>query len=223
MRCEEVGLVMTRRLTTICRTSRPPVKGAVVLRLVILVTAAFGLACSSTNSANPADTSTELEDQVNQARNAGVTVYWLGEGFDGGGSHFVIYPGADFTDATDSRYPGLSLNYYARTARGSARTGFQMYSEAGEGPQIMMDRAAAVRGASAEDVTVGNWPGKLFTLPSPSRPVNKLYLFVDLGDTVAIVQPASGTTGLPGEDSNPLIDKDLLIQVVAENLQPIPE
>ncbi|MEX1254225.1 MAG: hypothetical protein WEE64_07780 [Dehalococcoidia bacterium] len=160
---------------------------------------------------------------MDDAQNAGVSVYWLGPEFDAGGLHFAVYPEADFTDDTDSRHPGLSLDYFARTAEGSVRSGLEMYSKAGNGPQIMLERALAVDGALADEVQVGGWPAQLVTLPSPSRPVNKLYLFVDVGDTVAIVQAASGETGVPGADPNPLIDKDLLIQVVAESLQPIPE
>jgi hypothetical protein len=44
-----------------------------------------------------------------------------------------------------------------------------------------------------------------------------------IADSVAVVEAARGGTGIPGEGPNPLIDQDLLIQVVTENLRPYPE
>jgi hypothetical protein len=196
---------------------------------LLLLASAWGLACRSTSGEesgrSPPDVlaGADFAEPVEDARAEDVTVYWLGQEFDAGGQRFILYPVADFTDDDDSRYPGLSFDYFAAAGGGgTVRTGFEMYSKAGSGSQIMLDRAAAVQGASAEEVTVGKWSSTLFTLPSPSRPVNKLYLFVDFGDTMVIVQASSGRTGVLGTDPNLLIDKDLLIQTVAENLRPYP-
>jgi hypothetical protein len=204
------------------------VKAVALLLPLAIVAAAWGLACSAPSgrsAQDPSDplTSADFRDPVDDAKNAGVSVYWLGPEFDAGGLHVAVYPEADFTDDADSRHPGLSLDYFARIAGGSLRTGAEMYSKAGNGPQIMLERASAVHGSLVEEVQLGGWHGNLVTLPAPEVPANKLWLFVDLGDTVAIVQANSGSTGSPGTDVNTLIDKDLLIQVVAENHQPIPE
>jgi len=53
--------------------------------------------------------------------------------------------------------------------------------------------------------------------------VNQYWLFVDVGATVAIVKVPSGGPGIPGQDSNPLLDPELLFQVVADNLRPYPD
>ncbi|MEX1254406.1 MAG: hypothetical protein WEE64_08690 [Dehalococcoidia bacterium] len=201
-----------------------------VLQTACALAVACAMACNGAlgTDKTPEPPASALESEsfltpVAEAREAGIEPYWLGEEFEAGGLRFIVHPTADLTDAADSRYPGLSLDYFARTAKGSARTGVEMYSKAGKGPQIMLDRTRAVAGVSVEELQLAGWPANLVTVPLPPRPVNKLWLFVDAGDTVVIVQANSGATGVPGTDPNPLIDKDLLIQVVAENLQPIPE
>lgn len=60
-------------------------------------------------------------------------------------------------------------------------------------------------------------------LPAGTRPVNALWLFIDIGDTVVLAQVASGGPGILGEDANPLLDTDLLIEVMVEHLRPYPE
>ena len=83
--------------------------------------------------------------------------------------------------------------------------------------------AATVGVTSGESVHVSGMAAEIFIIPGgPSRPVNQVWLFLEKEGTGIILQAFSGRTGVPGTDSNPLIDKDLLIQVVAENLQPIP-
>ena len=90
------------------------------------------------------------------------------------------------------------------------------------GAAVTRERALAVPGTTSQDVRVGNWDGELLSLPSGTRPVNQLWLFVDLGDTIVVGQARSGGPGIPGEDANPLIQADLLIDLMAQ-LRPYPE
>jgi hypothetical protein len=157
---------------------------------------------------------------VSQAQESGVKLYWMGTEFQAGPLLFQVRPVADLSPTGT----GLSLDYIGDVGGGYVVTGLEVYTEDGGGSEELRRRASAVRGASVENVNVGAWKGELFLLPSGNaRPVNQRWLFVDLGEVVAVVQAASGTTGVPATDANPLIEKDLLIQVVAENLRPYPQ
>ncbi len=68
------------------------------------------------------------------------------------------------------------------------------------------------------------WRGEAYVLPGGPRPVNALWLFVEVDDeTLVVVQASATSTGVPGTDSSPLIQEDLLIEVVEEHLRPYPE
>ncbi len=159
---------------------------------------------------------------VAQAQAMGVTPYWTGTEFQGAGRPFRL-------DATAYPYsygeggPGLGFAYAGETPDGFVLVLVQTFPKAGGGHEAYERRMSSVEGYRYEAVVLGSTGAKLYTLPSASRPVNKLVLFVDLGDTVAVIHVSSGGTGVPGSDPNPLIDKDLLIEVVAENLRPYPE
>ncbi len=81
------------------------------------------------------------------------------------------------------------------------------------------DHGAEERG----EVQVGPWEGSLWSLTSTPRPVNAVVLFVTIDGMVVEAVANAGTSGVPGDDWNPLIDEDLLIEVVAEHLRPYPE
>ena len=106
--------------------------------------------------------------------------------------------------------------------RGHVAFNVESYSAQRGEAAVLRERALAVRGATSQDVRVGNWDGELLSLPSGTRPVNHLWLFVDLGDTIVVGQAGSGGPGIPGEDANPLIQADLLIDLMTQ-LRPYPE
>jgi hypothetical protein len=158
---------------------------------------------------------------VAEAQDAEVTLYWMGKEFQAGGLRFELSPVAYPIDEIG---PGLGLDYAGDVGEGFVLTRLDMLAEAGGGPQEMGRRASAVGAGAPQPVQVAAWQGQLYVLPGgTSRPTNQLWLFVDLGQTTAIAQAFSGSTGVGGTDVNTLIDKDLLIQVVADNLRPYPE
>ena len=96
------------------------------------------------------------------------------------------------------------------------------YSGQRGGAAVLRERALAVRGTTSQRVRVGNWDGELLSLPSGTRPVNQLVLIVDLGNTIVVGRAFSGGPGIPGEDANPLIQADLLIDLMAQ-VRPYPQ
>ena len=211
---------------------------AVQSRLSSAVTSAFsavlltfmavgcGLSPESDDSRDPLS-NPEFLTPVAEAEDAGVGVYWLGTQFQAGSLSFKVAGAAEFIDRPEGA--GLEISYSADIGRGNVAFDVESYSaqRGGATPplggaEVTRERALAVSGATSEDVRVGNWEGELLSLPSATRPVNQLVLFVDLGNTIVVGRPFSGGPGIPGEDLNPLIQADLLIEVM-EQLRPYPE
>ena len=173
---------------------------------------------------------------IAESQEAGVQVYWMGETFGAGSLLFELNAVADATPIGDD-YPGLGLLYGAVIGRGVTTFSLQSLPKEGGGPAEMRRRLDLIpANLSPHEVQVGNWQGQLILIPSvpgisgstpvrplpprtPSRPVNQALLVVDIGDTAVYAQASSGSTGVPGDDVNPLIDSDLLIEVVAEHLR----
>ena len=159
---------------------------------------------------------------VAEAQNAGVEVYWLGTEFRAASARFEIVPVAEAFPRGDD-LPGVGLLYVADTGQGFVTFDLDSFSEEGGGAAQARQQAAAVPGATSSAVRVGPWEAELFSLPGPGRPVNKTLLLVHIGNTAVTAWANSNETGVPGDDPNPLIDADLLIEVVAEHLRPYPE
>ena len=157
---------------------------------------------------------------VAQAEDAGVRLYWLGEQFEAGSLSFGVSSATEFIDLREG--PGLEISYIADVEGGHVGFDVESYSGRQGGAAIIRERALAARGTTSRDVRVGNWSGELFSIPAGTRPVNNLWLFVDLGDTIVVGQAGSGGPGIPGDDPNPLIQADLLIDLMAQ-LRPYPE
>ena len=66
---------------------------------------------------------------------------------------------------------------------------------------------------------------ELLFLPRGTRPINQLWLILEMKDAVVVAQAHSGGPTHPGgPDYNPFINNpDLLVQVIEENLRPYPE
>jgi len=83
---------------------------------------------------------------------------------------------------------------------------------------------ARTPGTSQRTVSVAGRDGDLFLQAAGARPLNALWLIVDLDDVVLVAHTNSGGAVYPGgPDYNPFINNpDLLIQVM-EDLRPYPE
>jgi hypothetical protein len=192
---------------------------------VVSSLAALGLtACAPGGGAdepiNPL-THPEFLTPVGGAIRSGLTPYWLGERFPAGGLEFRLLAGVELISTGDP--PGLELPYAGELVEGTVPFHIESHTASGGGAEVFRSRAATWPEARMEHVQVGELSGELYTIPSAERPANQLWLFLNLGETTVIAQVDSGATGVPGTDPNPLIDKDLLISVLAEHLRPYPE
>ncbi len=164
----------------------------------------------------------EFLTPVAQAQETGLELYWLGAEFTADDAVFQISGNTQLIER-DGAPPGLVWYYGMRKPAGGAEAIVQVHADGGGGDEAAREALKRVRGATSKSVQVGPWEGLLYSLPAGTRPVNQYWLFVDVGATVAIVRVPSGDTGIPGQDSNPLLDPELLIDVVVENLRPYPD
>jgi len=164
---------------------------------------------------------------VAAAEEAGVTVYWLGASFEAGGVLFTTRE-AEFPEGiVGVPLQALQVRYSSRNEAGSV-----LYldvvpkSEWNEVEEKISDLVISgePRPVRREKVQVRDKTADLLFLPLATRPLNQLWLILDLGDTVVVaLAPSGGPTEEGGPDYNPFINNpDLLIQVM-EDLRPYPE
>jgi hypothetical protein len=194
--------------------------GGVGLALVVCLLASCVGRTGSQESDSPVE-QPEFLTPIAQAQEAGLNLYWFGPTFQGGELTFSISGYADLF-AREDDVSGLQLEYGAKTGQGSVTLDLESYLPGG-GDKAPRQRARSIPGSRIEQLRVGDRDADLHYLPAGTRPVNALWLFVNVNDGTVVVQASAGRTGIPGTDPNPLIDKDLLIQVVADNLRPYPE
>ena len=195
------------------------VKRTVITVLIALVVAAAVTSGCTLLGAEPEDPVRRQEflEPVRDAQEAGVDVYWMGASFLGGSGEFEI-SGKTWPVESGGQIVGVQFEYSSRGGLFVLRA-----LSKGGGSVEAFQEAARREGARSATAGVGSWSGELYYLPGGVREVNQLWLFVDLGETVVFAVAPSGDTGVPGTDSNPLLEDDLLIQTVASYLRPYPE
>jgi hypothetical protein len=194
--------------------------------LALLPLLALG-GCDSSNSPNATaeeDATRPASDAdfltpVAEARVLGLTPYWLGESFEAGGLPWRVSALAALSDSMDDAV--LDLQYSAEP--GGVLLKLATYKKGSAAVQFHRDDVARAEGASKEDVQVSGWRAELWEVPTGTRPVNAVALFVYTDDGVVLGVASSGDSGIPGDDANPLLDKDLLVATLAEHLRPYPD
>ena len=192
----------------------------------LLCSSAVALACvgAVTNPAGDPLEQPGFLTPVAQAQELGITPYWLGRKFVVGSLVFEISGGAKLIEL---RRVGqrLILEYSGidEDTRSAGLLRLSTYPKDGESANVVRERALRVQGSTSREVRVGSWTGELLSVPSPSRPVNVLELFVDTGRAIVGGLTGASNVGVPDKQGNPLLDEDLLIEVMAEHLRPYPE
>jgi hypothetical protein len=197
-------------MTRIFRASqtRAPVIAAALLCATMLVSgcATFATGGDDTDAA------------VADARDAGLTPYWLGNTF------VVGETPAEATGAAfhDPKRPQFSIDY--RLGEGaSGLMIIQTYSEAEGHWKRHLDISRTIPSLSIQPTRIGPWPAERWMASSGSRPVNTLRFVLHMDGMVVIATAKATSTGVPGTDLNPLINADLWREVLEEHLQPYPE
>ena len=192
----------------------------------LLCAAMVALACvgAGTNLAGDPLEQPEFLTPVAEARELGLMPYWLGREFAAGSLIFEISGVAQLID-----FRGVELRLvleYSGFDEGSRSAGVlfvSTYPNDGKSADVERERALRVPGSTSREVRVGSWTAELLSLPSPTRPVNVLELFVDAGSVIVGGLTTAVNIGVPDEQGNPLLDEDLLIELMAEHLRPYPE
>ena len=182
-----------------------------------------GLACQLPLMAEEDRRHTEYPEfltPVASAQALGVRPYWLGERFKAGTLLFEIAAISRLIDRGSG--VGLQLTYSAELGKGSVAMDLEVYPKQNGGAEAARDLARTAPDSTSRRVKVGRWRGELFSLPLATRPVNQLWLFVDVGETIVVARALSGGPGIPGQDVNPLIDSERLVWAM-QNLRPYPE
>lgn len=153
----------------------------------------------------------------------GLPVYWLGREFKVEGLMFRGPHGAEF-GADVEEAGGLQLTYVAELDGGNVPFQLIVRSRAAWAQAEQRVRDPGVPGVTRRVVAVGDRQGELISIPSGTRPVNTLWLVLDLGDVVVLGQALAGGPVYPGgPDYNPFTnDPDLLVQVM-QDLRPYPQ
>ena len=161
---------------------------------------------------------------VSAARQAGLTVYWLGPSFEAGGILF---------STREAKFPegiaGVPLQgLLARYSSQPEPAGFldlQLLSRSDWDQVMEKVMNPSLPGVTRRAVTVGGTQGELLFLPLDATPLNILRLVLDLGDVVVVAQARSVTASAAegGVELSPFIkDPDLLVQVM-QDLRPYPQ
>ncbi|MEX1254407.1 MAG: hypothetical protein WEE64_08695 [Dehalococcoidia bacterium] len=159
---------------------------------------------------------------VAQAREGGVAPYWLGERFNAGG---VTFGASGVASLYEDASPSLHLEYAGRSPTAQGELFVETYPQVAPDARSRLERFSSQTGASPGAVRVGDFDAEIAVSPGGDQPAENLLLLVHAEGADVVVRTTGVLGGPPGDirNLNPLTDEDLFIQVVAENLQPIPE
>ena len=208
----------------------PWVKLAMSVAALVAVVAAAFLVVHSRNDSDDLDEYFLRDAKAMQEM--GLPVYWLGTEFsvgdlvfrgpsgvafggevEGGGIYMEYGASLEGNDELLGSVTMMDVTVYGRDAWDRVENDIRNPKIPGE-PRPVTHRTVSVKGREAD----------LISLPLDTRPVNQLWLIVDMGDAVVVAVAASGGTLYPGgPDSDPFInDPDLFVQVM-QDLRPYPQ
>lgn len=204
--------------------SRRPVKPYQTLLLVAFAALAVaGNACGDTAGSRASDDvpaalreSPRILTPVAQAQDLGIKPYWLGTQFRAGTKTFDIDRNAELVHLSD---PSIAIAYHA-----SDRGTLAMETFAKGGADSRVRVILHKQGVARDRATVGSWNAQVFTVPDPvEATTNQVIVFFETDDAAVLVSAPASTSGIPGDDANPLLAADLLLSALEENLRPYPE
>ena len=195
-----------------------------VASLCALIAIVAGVACIGCGSDGQSEGDLDeyfLRD-VATVEAMGLPVYWLGTEFTIDGLVFRGPYGAEFGAEVEGG--GIRAGYLAPLDGGNVA--FRVTSYTRDAWELTKERVLnpGLPGVTRETATVAGREAELISVPLGTRPVNTLWLVLDLGDVVVLATAGAGGAVYPGgPDYNPFINNpDLLIQVM-EDLRPYPE
>jgi len=151
----------------------------------------------------------------------GLPVYWLGTEFTVDDLVFRGPYGADFGNEVEG---GMNMHYLASIDGGNTGLDLTVYSRDAWAATAEKVLNPGLPGVTRKTVTVSGQDAQVVSVPLGTRPVNTLWLVLDLGDVVVLATAGAGGAVSPGgPDYNPFINNpDLLVQVM-EDLRLYPQ
>jgi len=148
-------------------------------------------------------------------------VYWLGTEFTAGGLVFRGPYGAEFGAEVEG---GIHMTYLASVDGGNTGLDLTIYSRDAWARGEHHVRDPGLPGVTRRSVTVGGREAELIFVPLGTRPVNTLWLVLELGEVVVLATAGAGGAVYPGgPDYNPFINNPDLLVALMEDLRPYPE
>jgi hypothetical protein len=196
---------------------------APLLVLVALVVAALWISCESDDQSEEGLDKYFLRD-VAAVQALGLQVYWLGTEFTVDGQVFRGPYGFEYGPEVEGA--GIEMTYMALLPDGGG-VPLDLFVYSSDLWESVKDRTMnpQLPGVTRRAVSVQDREGELILQSAGARPLNAIWLILDLGDVVVVAQTNSviGATPTAGSDLNPIVNNpDLLIQVM-EGLRPYPE
>jgi hypothetical protein len=147
----------------------------------------------------------------------GLPVYWLGTEFTVDGLVFRGPYGFEYGPEVEG--VGIEMTYQASLDGGNVVFDLNVFSR--DVWELTKERVLnpGLPGVTRDTVTVAGREAQLIAVPLGTRPVNTLWLVLDLGDVVVL---ATAGAGAPDEPPNPLINPANLIALM-EDLRPYPQ
>ncbi len=211
---------------------------AFVISLLIAATIAAACSACGTNTdqsnqrtLGPEATQESLDIDSNFQRNVataeakGLPAYWLGRGFTAGDLTFDGPYGSG--TGSDVESGEIDVDYVAwleGTPHQGATVSLFLTAYGRDAWSRVESQFTKPRAGTEETVRVQGKQAQLLSQFSSDRPLNALWLIVDLGDAVVVADAHSGGPATPGgPDVSPFINNpDLLVQVM-QNLRPYPQ
>jgi hypothetical protein len=192
-------------------------KAVASLSVLIAIVAAVACIGRSADDGSDGDLDEYFLRDVATVEAMGLPVYWLGTEFTVDGLVFRGPHGAEFGAEVEGG--GIRATYLAPLDGGNVAFRLTTYSR--DAWELTKERVLnpVLPGVTRNSVTVAGREAELVSVPLGTRPVNTLWLLLDLGDVVVL---ATARAGAPDEPPNPLIKPDNLIALM-EDLRPYPE
>jgi hypothetical protein len=187
--------------------------------LFALIAVAAAALCTSCDDKSETGYDYFLRD-VAAMQAMGLPVYWLGTEFTVDGHVFRGPYVSEFGAEVEGG--GIRMSYVLEG--GNTPAYLTIYSTTAW--ETVKDRITNPRtpGTSRRTVSIVGKDADMFSAPGGTRPLNALWLILDLSDVVVVADTNSGGAVRPGgPDYNPFINNpDLLVQVM-QGLRPYPE
>ena len=201
---------------------KPP--APLFLALMALVAAALWTSCEFDDQSEEGLDKYFLRD-VAAVQAMGLQVYWLGTEFTVDGQVFRGPYGFEYGPEVEGA--GIEMTYMALLPDGGG-VPLDLFVYSSDLWESVKERTMnpGLPGVTRRVVSVGDRDGELILQAAGARPLNAIWLVLDLDDVVVVAQTNSvvgGATPSAGSDLNPIINNpDLLVQVM-EGLWPYPQ